>query len=503
MFRQDFDLIDKFCSSLDTQYLGMMTQFTKKIMMREASKEEYLDIEISKVVRKHLSDIQVLVACHPRSYYDKKRPHWQTNTFNEILRRNNIKGSVYFETIDILDGADHKADVFSPDFQRLHKDAYDIVILPDCGGQWFIQNENSEELIRLISGVKNMVKEGGIIMAGKIINSNIAKEVLAKTKGEYQEYNYEGTALKYIIIRKPVKEIPSDVLSYLETFLTMKEGVKSRVVSKAWDKADKSLYDKDCTKCYAQKADTSGCLVDTYPTSCNGARCCTINMKTYISIMENEVDWANETIEGPNSEELKINTKDRNTFWKIIRTFEKQFASKRDRNTNFETIPIVNFVDHFIYDLAEGSEDRYYQMIGNDLDDINNLTKIFHNDKFTVEERAHLFPNAMMYWFADNAIRFQNEAEAARLIYESIPIDVLKMVSAKNIVELFLGGVKYWDYAGYTYNFPVRVGEILSKLPNYKSEMLKQEVENRRDSDLALERGDSEYIDFILDLLQL
>lgn len=219
--------------------------------------------------------------------------------------------------------------------------------------------------------------------------------------------------------------------------------------------------------------------------------------------MENEVDWANETIEGPNSEELKINTKDRNTFWKIIRTFEKQFASKRDRNTNFETIPIVNFVDHFIYDLAEGSEDRYYQMIGNDLDDINNLTKIFHNDKFTVEERAHLFPNAMMYWFADNAIRFQNEAEAARLIYESIPIDVLKMVSAKNIVELFLGGVKYWDYAGYTYNFPVRVGEILSKLPNYKSEMLKQEVENRRDSDLALERGDSEYIDFILDLLQL
>jgi hypothetical protein len=129
---------------------------------------------------------KILVYCHPKkiNYSDKSSHWWLSSSYdtlqskpaiNYILERNNIKPeSTTFRTVDITGKPDYQTDGFSSEFITEHKNEFDIVMLPDCGGRWWEISKSGDDidqsilLYSLIESLMNIVKPGGKLYLSKI-----------------------------------------------------------------------------------------------------------------------------------------------------------------------------------------------------------------------------------------------------------------------------------------------------------------------------------------------
>jgi hypothetical protein len=126
-------------------------------------------------------DKKVLILCHNKLVTGTFDPltlnnHWfgLYDIFPRLFKKYNLEGNPLFETVDVKPGATYQEDAFSDDFINSHQCEYDLVMVPDCGGNWvdfqFLESEDSEPLIKLCLKITQMVKPNGIILFSKFIN---------------------------------------------------------------------------------------------------------------------------------------------------------------------------------------------------------------------------------------------------------------------------------------------------------------------------------------------
>jgi chaperonin cofactor prefoldin len=133
------------------------------------------------------ADGKMLVYCHTsRNLLEEPKIHGEGHflykTFQIILDEKGIKNPI-IDTVDIAPlqdpyvHADNKMDKhyaedgFGDTFINNHLKGYDIVILPDCSGQWYSYQESKDlvKLIELIQNIFKMVKDGGVLILGKVL----------------------------------------------------------------------------------------------------------------------------------------------------------------------------------------------------------------------------------------------------------------------------------------------------------------------------------------------
>ena len=178
-------------------------------------------------------DKKVLILCHPKKVTGTFEPELTLNNhfyhdegrFKTLFEdyKLNLKGIPKFDTVDIIPGGTFIAKAFSPKFIEKHINEYDLVMVPDCGGEWedLIRsrifngnipislssdeiNKNKTNLINLCLNLSKIVKNGGIIQFGKFISEtpcNINDKDF-DTFSEALKYNLDNngftTEIKYI-----------------------------------------------------------------------------------------------------------------------------------------------------------------------------------------------------------------------------------------------------------------------------------------------------------------
>lgn len=117
----------------------------------------------------------VLVCFHKRPVLGK-RPH-----FMSYYIVSNIEDGARIFTADLdqaSDGEPHQdhivADVFGDSFQARNRNFFDVVFMPDGGGEWYrsqdpFTEETSGRLADLTAGVMNVVKPGGKLHVSKFV----------------------------------------------------------------------------------------------------------------------------------------------------------------------------------------------------------------------------------------------------------------------------------------------------------------------------------------------
>lgn len=150
---------------------------------------------------------KVLILCHG-SLYGKVtgsfepliiKNHWydsplSNSIFKQLFTKYNLKGNPVFETVDCSNiKPTYQADAFSNEFIDKHIGEYDMVMVPDCDGQWaklqlnYIpknymgkerdlsieeQNANKELLIISCLNLTKILKPNGIIQFGKFLGED-------------------------------------------------------------------------------------------------------------------------------------------------------------------------------------------------------------------------------------------------------------------------------------------------------------------------------------------
>jgi hypothetical protein len=143
----------------------------------------------------------VLILCHPRIVTGTFSPDYQLNNhwwgddagiYRELFKEHNLQGNPIFETIDIVKGGTYQGNAFSDEFIDSHIDRYDLVMVPDCGGEWIEsqsetigklfgpktaltkdeQNMRKSFLIGLCINLTRVVKKRGIICFSKFISNS-------------------------------------------------------------------------------------------------------------------------------------------------------------------------------------------------------------------------------------------------------------------------------------------------------------------------------------------
>lgn len=125
----------------------------------------------------------VLILCHNRIVTGTFEPmvlnnHWYgsegLDLFQKIFNGIQLEGYLSFDTVDLIPGGTYQADAISDDFINANKNKYDLIMVPDCGGQWYkLQKEddaNKTELIRLSINLTLMLKPKGIIVFSKFMS---------------------------------------------------------------------------------------------------------------------------------------------------------------------------------------------------------------------------------------------------------------------------------------------------------------------------------------------
>jgi hypothetical protein len=149
---------------------------------------------------------KILIACHDRSY-DHHNAHWQKHLIENIVNSIYVNETIspQYETIDIIkktlnSGPDIVGDIFN--FNPPIK--YDVLFLPDCGGDWY---ESPDNYIKLIPKLFNVINDDGYIYLGKLIYFNKLIHALNKLKLKYRHEKYDlygKSDIEYIILRKPI-----------------------------------------------------------------------------------------------------------------------------------------------------------------------------------------------------------------------------------------------------------------------------------------------------------
>jgi hypothetical protein len=146
----------------------------------------------------------VLILCHPKPVSGTFSPDYILNNhfygscgiYKALFEEYHLSGNPVFHTIDILPGGTITDNAFSDNFINGHIEKYDLVMVPDCGGEWFEyqsktiqnrtksifspsisfseeeQNNRKTELIKLSLKLTKVVKKGGIIQFSKFMPPN-------------------------------------------------------------------------------------------------------------------------------------------------------------------------------------------------------------------------------------------------------------------------------------------------------------------------------------------
>ena len=128
-------------------------------------------------------DKKVLILCHNKLVTGTFEPltlnnHWYGlyDIFPRLFEQYNLKGNPLFETVDVKPGGTYQKDAFSDDFINSRQGEYDLVMIPDCNGNWadfiFSEPRQHERLIELCLKITRMVKPNGIILFSKFIHTN-------------------------------------------------------------------------------------------------------------------------------------------------------------------------------------------------------------------------------------------------------------------------------------------------------------------------------------------
>lgn len=126
---------------------------------------------------------KVLVYCH--NYDINTRGHFMLDFIGKKINDYNVSDlPLKIETLDISPGGTYTCDGFAhhSDCRFPHK--FDLVFLPDCGGNWYkYQIANYwDGLIEIIENVKGLINPGGHLIFSKVINPEFAKIVKRKYK---------------------------------------------------------------------------------------------------------------------------------------------------------------------------------------------------------------------------------------------------------------------------------------------------------------------------------
>ena len=119
--------------------------------------------------------MSILILCHPKIINIKDNKitnHWYSDIILEIFNKYNIDiNLIKFDTVDILNGGTIVDDCFSKSFQMKNLEKYDMIILPDCAGDWYhLQEAHDEKNFELLLiGIMSMMKSNSAILIDKFI----------------------------------------------------------------------------------------------------------------------------------------------------------------------------------------------------------------------------------------------------------------------------------------------------------------------------------------------
>lgn len=170
------------------------------------------DVTFNKLLVEKLYNFttHILVYCHNKkiktdmNHTKIDNGHWQFEIFNSIINMYNLN-NIIIKTVDILPGGDYMADGFSDDFINKYSGKFNIVILPDCGGDFFTFQENKqiEKLNALFEKILRLLKINGILIVGKILNEDYYKQILGHFENsEIKVFEHLKLPFKYIFIPK-------------------------------------------------------------------------------------------------------------------------------------------------------------------------------------------------------------------------------------------------------------------------------------------------------------
>ena len=131
--------------------------------------------------------LNILIACHNRkvnletkllgtvdkNYTSGNGYHWWNNWIREFVEFHfGSNNTINVLTVDVSGTPDIKNDAFSIDFIDKNTNTFDVVVYPDCGGEWFEAMKHSEnEMItshsNIILRILPLVKKGGFAIFHK------------------------------------------------------------------------------------------------------------------------------------------------------------------------------------------------------------------------------------------------------------------------------------------------------------------------------------------------
>lgn len=158
--------------------------------------------------------MKALILCHPKNLENDLSGHFLGELFKQIQQSYFPDVLFEYHTIDILDIRDkrlgnlHTAhftdDVWSDKFIKEHKNEYDIVFMPDCGGSWYkdvLENISFKENIEdIINKTMMLVSDNGILYLSKFFEPH--KNYIEETYKNATLKKYDAYDMPYFIFTK-------------------------------------------------------------------------------------------------------------------------------------------------------------------------------------------------------------------------------------------------------------------------------------------------------------
>ena len=101
--------------------------------------------------------------------------------FETLFGKYGLHGNPIIDTMDIKEGGTYVGDIFDLSFIVQHKNEYDLILVPDCGGRWYTVQDNTweqkktdAECERILFACKKMMcmlKPKGVIHFGKFLRT--------------------------------------------------------------------------------------------------------------------------------------------------------------------------------------------------------------------------------------------------------------------------------------------------------------------------------------------
>jgi hypothetical protein len=122
--------------------------------------------------------MKALVLCHPKNLEPDLTGHFLGDLFKQVHQKYFPNTPAEYHTVDIQNiryntdlKPPHKshfvADVWSDEFINAHKNEYDIVYMPDCGGRWFKDVLNIEDVSVMNKNLQDILNKTMMLVSKK------------------------------------------------------------------------------------------------------------------------------------------------------------------------------------------------------------------------------------------------------------------------------------------------------------------------------------------------